>query len=251
MLVVSDLDGTLLDHHTYSFEPAKQALTELAHRNIPVVLNTSKTRTELVQILSDLQLTTPYIVENGSAIYSADGQQCDVLGKPREVLLKALDQAREQGFSFQSYRDFGLAGVIEHTGLDQAAAEASLAREFTEPLIWKGSAKQRSSFVHWIQAQGLQCLEGGRFLHVMGRCDKGVAMQRLIKTYYPENEGPVVALGDSDNDTAMLARANIAVCIRPASGERLAPATRGTIIHTEAFGPEGWAEALNDILKNR
>ncbi len=251
MLVVTDLDGTLLDHHTYSHAPATAALAELARRNIPVVLNTSKTRTELVQLLPALQLNTPFIVENGSAVYQADGEACQVLGVKRPVLLETLDEARRQGFEFRSYRDLRLDGVMAQTGLDRAAAKASLDREFTEPLVWQGTLEERREFISWIQAQGLQCLEGGRFLHAMGRCDKGVAMQKLRESYYPDIEGPVVALGDSENDLAMLKRADIAVCIRSTSGRRLRleSGPNNTVLHTLACGPEGWAEAISDILQ--
>ncbi len=251
MLVVTDLDGTLLDHHTYSHAPAMAALAELARRTIPVVLNTSKTRTELVQLLPALQLNTPFIVENGSAVYDAEGKTCQVLGVKRPVLLEALDEARRRGFEFDSYRDMGLDGVMAHTGLDRAAAKASLDREFTEPLVWQGTPERRREFVSWIKAQGLQCLEGGRFLHVMGRCDKGAAMQQLRESYYPDTEGPVVALGDSENDLAMLKRADIAVCIRSTSGKRLhlESDSNNTVMHTLACGPEGWAEAISEILR--
>lgn len=35
-LVFTDMDGTLLDHHTYSFEAAKPALTALEKRTFPL-----------------------------------------------------------------------------------------------------------------------------------------------------------------------------------------------------------------------
>ena len=46
-LVFTDMDGTLLDHHTYSFEAAKPALKALEEKDIPVVPTTSKTFAEL------------------------------------------------------------------------------------------------------------------------------------------------------------------------------------------------------------
>lgn len=248
MIVVTDLDGTLLDHHNYSFAPAQPVLAELSRRQIPVILNTSKTRAELTDLQRALGLTTPFIVENGSAIYSADQREHQVLGAPRDSLLSALAQARAAGFRFNGYADMTMADVCEYTGLGEIEAQASMARDYTEPLIWNDSVEQLEAFDLWIQARGLQCIRGGRFVHVMGRCDKGLAMQALLKTYYPDAKGPIVALGDSDNDLAMLELADIAVCIRSHSGRALQPTTSATVIHTQAYGPSGWAAAMTRIL---
>lgn len=247
MIVVTDLDGTLLDHHNYSFSPAQPALAELSQRNIPVILNTSKTRAELVHLQQALGLTTPFVVENGSAIYSADHSEHHVLGVARRRLLTVLAEARAAGFRFRGYADMTVADVCDCTGLREKEAQASMAREYTEPLLWEDSAEQLIEFDRWIQARGLQCLKGGRFIHVMGHCDKGVAMQTLLKTYYPEAKGPIVALGDSDNDLAMLERADIAVCVRSPSGPELAPSS-SSVIYTDECGPTGWAAAMTRIL---
>ena len=46
-IIFSDLDGTLLDHHTYSFENAQPALDLVKKNNIPLILVSSKTRMEM------------------------------------------------------------------------------------------------------------------------------------------------------------------------------------------------------------
>jgi len=43
----SDLDGTLLDARTYSFDAALPALGILRARRVPLVVCSSKTRTEI------------------------------------------------------------------------------------------------------------------------------------------------------------------------------------------------------------
>jgi mannosyl-3-phosphoglycerate phosphatase len=70
LLVFSDLDGTLLDHDTYSFETARPALAELKERGIPLVLATSKTRAETESVRSALGNRHPFVVENGGAVYT-------------------------------------------------------------------------------------------------------------------------------------------------------------------------------------
>ena len=38
-IVVTDLDGTLLDHKTYEYTPASDAIKELEKHDIPIILN--------------------------------------------------------------------------------------------------------------------------------------------------------------------------------------------------------------------
>ena len=47
LAVFTDLDGSLLDHHAYSFENARPALERLREQRIPLVFITSKTRPEV------------------------------------------------------------------------------------------------------------------------------------------------------------------------------------------------------------
>ena len=77
-IVVSDLDGSLLDHYSYSFEKARQALGLLRKLNIPLIFNTSKTLPETIDIASEIGIRSPLIVENGGGIFlpakSSDGK---------------------------------------------------------------------------------------------------------------------------------------------------------------------------------
>lgn len=73
LLVFTDLDGTLLDHHTYSFEPALPALNALKEKNIPLIICTSKTRAEIEKWRLELRTDHPFISENGGAIFIPKG----------------------------------------------------------------------------------------------------------------------------------------------------------------------------------
>ncbi|HHU7986588.1 TPA: HAD-IIB family hydrolase, partial [Escherichia coli] len=48
LLVFSDLDGTLLDSHSYDWQPAAPWLSRLHEANIPVILCSSKTSAEML-----------------------------------------------------------------------------------------------------------------------------------------------------------------------------------------------------------
>ena len=58
--VVSDVDGTLMDH-SYDLTPAKETIKTLQKLSIPVILCASKTAAEVKVIRKDLNLTDPYI----------------------------------------------------------------------------------------------------------------------------------------------------------------------------------------------
>ena len=66
--VVSDVDGTLMDH-SYDLTPAKETIKLLQELSVPIILCTSKTASEVKVIRNQLNLTDPYIVENGGAIH--------------------------------------------------------------------------------------------------------------------------------------------------------------------------------------
>ena len=49
-LVFTDLDGSLLDHHNYSYSDALPQLRQLERRGIPVIPASSKTRVEIERL---------------------------------------------------------------------------------------------------------------------------------------------------------------------------------------------------------
>ena len=72
-VLISNLEGTLLDGETPARLEALHALRELHEREIPVVLCTSRTFEQTVVIREQLGIAGPFIVENGGAIYFPRG----------------------------------------------------------------------------------------------------------------------------------------------------------------------------------
>jgi hypothetical protein len=68
LLMFSDMDGSLLDHHSYSFAAALPMITALEQLDIPLILASSKTRAEILDLRTALGNRHPFIVENGAAI---------------------------------------------------------------------------------------------------------------------------------------------------------------------------------------
>ena len=67
-VIFTDLDGTVLNHHNYAYEAVLPLLEQLQLRGVPVILNSSKTLSELEVWQRRLHLHTPMIAENGGVI---------------------------------------------------------------------------------------------------------------------------------------------------------------------------------------
>jgi len=245
LIIVTDLDGTLLDHHSYGFEPARPLLGKLARAGIPVIANTSKTRSEWLHLAADLDNHDAFVVENGSAIYLPDGE-CVVFGKKREAILEILSGLRDR-YPFEGYADWNADRIAEKTGLSLEDAARSSDRRFSEPLIWLGTDVDKIYFREDLEGKGLHTLQGGRFLHVLGQTDKGKAVD-FIRSRMP-GKPTIVALGDSPNDIAMLKAADIGIVIATPTGKILDFEAENRIIRSTLQGPEGWAETISPLIE--
>jgi mannosyl-3-phosphoglycerate phosphatase family protein len=258
-LVVTDLDGTMLDHHSYDLEDARVAVHELQDKQIPVILNTSKTYAETITIRETLGIEDAFIVENGSCIYLPKSHFI----KPENVTERDEYWSLVLGASHQEINDvlqsIGLADdaavrlsqctveqTIELTGLNEAQAQQAIAREFSEPLIWRDDDSSLLSFQQQLKQYGLSTLQGGRFLHVIGDCDKGRATQVLIGLY--GDDVKTIVLGDSANDAAMLSVGDISVIVNSPSNHQLQELITPDI-QTQAPAPKGWREAIETSLE--
>jgi mannosyl-3-phosphoglycerate phosphatase len=257
-LVITDLDGTMLNHYDYRFDAARTALVRCSQLGIPVILNTSKTYTETLEIRKRLELDAPFIVENGSCLYfpgnafagrvqgrPRDGYIEVICGQPLSVIQDVLKQIGTAPASYTKLSECSVQRAVELTGLKPYEAKNAIAREFSEPLLWHGSDEQRRQFETELEQHGLSTLQGGRFLHVIGQCDKGMATRRLVQVY-GDDVGTVV-LGDSPNDAAMLEVADIACIVNSPSSARLAALVNADVI-TRNEAPGGWSEAVDQAL---
>jgi mannosyl-3-phosphoglycerate phosphatase len=253
LIIFTDLDGTLLDHHTYSFEPARETLSRIQALGIPLIINSSKTRAEIIPFLDQLGVKQPFICENGAAVYfpSEHGWICEAFSMDRKLILQNLSKIKyNKEYHFSGFSDWSLKDIADKTGLDKSSAERAAQREFSEPLLWEDSDQAKLTFLEELADHQMTAAQGGRFLTITGITDKAHAMLWLADKLGRKAGTKLVALGDSPNDAEMLGAADIAVVIKSKRSSEIEVEGPARVIRTEAWGPEGWAESMNAILND-
>ena len=263
LLVFTDLDGTLLDHATYSFEPARPALRALEERGIPMVLCTSKTRAETERWRRALGNAHPFIVENGGGVFIPRGYFPEEagggdpgspyleleFGTPYQDLRRVLSEMRSR--IDPSIRGFGDMTDEEVAGLcGFSVEEARLAREreYDEPFVI-GDEKLLEAVEALARQAGLSVVKGGRFHHLIGDNDKGRAVS-VLRGLYEKARGRLqtVGVGDSLNDEPMLRAVDIPVVVGKPGGGHDPGIDMPGLIRAPGAGPDGWREAVLRIL---
>jgi mannosyl-3-phosphoglycerate phosphatase family protein len=267
-LVATDLDGTLLDHDSYSCEPARPMLDQLEMLRIPVVFVSSKTRSEILALRRELDNEHPFIVENGAAALipagyftrmpagcvERDGYWVRDFAPPRSTWTSLLDALRTRfPGAFQDFSTAGIDGIVAMTGLSPQAAALANEREYSEPVQWRGTDRDLAAFLAAVDAEGGRALRGGRFISIAGDADKGRAWCWLREVYALAAGGAQIydlGLGDGQNDIPLLEVTRTAAPI-PAQGRPLPVLERdgGVLVAKGLYGPEAWAYSTREWLR--
>ena len=251
-IIFTDLDGTLLGHDNYAFESVLPLLGQLEKQQIPVVLNSSKTLAELRQWQHKLMLSGPLIGENGGVILPPDQSQPLMMGQPYTAIRSLLTFLRDkQAWQFEGFGDWSVSEVMNHTRLSDSEAVLAMEREVSEPILWQDSDEALQAFEKALALEGFQLQKGGRFYHVMGRHDKVDAMHFwLNRTYFSNGESrKVIALGDGENDLAMLRYADQPIIVINPSRTQPLSGIEHAFVTTQP-APQGWVEGVNAVLSD-
>ena len=249
LLVFTDLDGTLIDHDTYQWAPARPALDALMQVKAGVVLASSKTAPEINDLRAAMHLEEwPAIVENGAGVLPAHAPKTpepDEYHRIRAALDRVPDALRRQ---FTGFGDLTTTEVAQLTGLPAPAAALAKQRAFSEPGVWQGDGRALAGFKQALTTHGISTRDGGRVLTLSYGRNKSDHMAGIIKRYKPLY---TIALGDAPNDVEMLETADFGVVIPNPKGHTL-PALKGeaggTMIRAQHAGPAGWNAAILGLL---
>ena len=265
-IIFTDLDGTLLDYSTYSFEKALPALDLIRQNAIPLILCSSKTRTEIEYFRKKLANSHPFVSENGGGIFIPKKyfdsphaaasypieEEADYdlirLGARYSDLRNAVKELQREGFEITGFGDMTAKELADMTNMSIDEAVMAKQRDFDEPFIYEGPGHGLSRLLQSINQKGFKYTQG-RFFHILGSSDKGVAVSVLTDLYKRTyGDMKTIALGDSPNDIPMLERVDFPVLVQKQDGTHDPQIDMPKLIRAEGIGPEGWNKAMLEFM---
>jgi len=265
-IVFTDLDGTLLDHNSYSFTAANEALQYLRENNIPLMLVSRKTRPEMEYYQDVLNITgLPYVVENGSAIYTSPGyfahipgyhatgtSWCYQLGQGVSEIIDIIEKiSNKYKYQIKGFHNSSKEEIANRTGLKQEQVEYAMKREYSIPVYY--DEKSETLLKKEIDKYNLSILYGGRFMHLLGNVNKGDALCLILKGYqqkYPGKRLRTIAIGDSLNDFDMLKEADYSILVKKTTGNYEDRDQLPNVRYSPGIGPAGWNSSILEIIKS-
>lgn len=245
LLVFTDLDGTLLSHENYQWDPARPALKRLACLGAGVVMASSKTTSEVSALRKEMGLQQwPAILENGAGLLDPFAEAATDRSDYAQLRAELVKISASLRARFLGFGDMDERQVSRATGLSHSGASLAKQRAFSEPGIWSGTSQEKENFLTELAALGISARDGGRFLTLSFGATKADQMAKVIRDYAPHY---TLALGDAPNDIEMLEAADFGIIVAnphrtplpELKGER-----SGRILRTTLPGPDGWNAAI-------
>ncbi|MBN2424860.1 MAG: HAD-IIB family hydrolase [Calditrichaceae bacterium] len=268
-LIITDLDGTLLDEQNYSFSQAEKALLFLKAKKFPVIPCTSKTHQEVIALREQIGLDSPFIVENGSAVFFNSGYfnisfdeydfyqsyQYITLGKKYEEILKFFRILKSEfNIGVKGFSEMMIPEIQQYTNMTTEDAQKAKERFFSEPFIIVSENPPFNEIQEYARQKGFRVLKGNRFYHLLAASDKGQAIKQLLKLFrlkFPDYTLNTIGIGDSLNDIELLKNVDIPVLVNKPSGCHQPGIEIKNLIKTKLAGPAGWQEAIFQIIQKK
>ena len=255
--IVTDLDGTLMDDN-YDIKPAINTLKWIVDEGITLIPCTSKTAAEVEVFRRKIGLSSPYIVENGGAIYGINKDLYGIseyaLGKTHDelksLLFKLSNEINEELLAFE---DLTHSDITQLTGLKGYEIELAIKRLWSVPFL-NPSSKALKKLQKVLLAYDLEIVQGNKMSHLIDKkSGKGEAINKL-KLIMNKPNVQVIGLGDSPNDRSLLEISNISIVVPGPEGPNncfLKDIKSGKFLLAPAPNAKGWSQTVEMILRQQ
>jgi len=253
IIIFTDFDGSLLDEN-YSYGIVKDNIEKLKEMKIPLIVCSSKTRSEIEIYTNELGITDPFISENGGAIFIPKGyfkfdhsfDKYDIieLGTPSESLKEVIRKIKKV-YNIKCFYEMTPEELARDTGLPLERATKAQNREY-DVAFKIMDVNTEENICHLIKESRFQFVKGTRYYHLLGNNDKGKAVQILCELLRKKfSEIKTVAIGASPNDFPMLDIVDRPYLVRSRNDMHASE----KYIKAWGKGPDGWNYAIKTELE--
>ena len=185
-----------LNNKRASCELAHDALYEISARGIPLVISSSKSLEELINLVQELPVIPYLIGENGASFavpmdsklnkhfsWNQTKGAYNVSYDPhsKSLILNVLEEARSQiGDCFTEFSKINSNHSSRLADLNYSDLKRALNRDANEVLIWQGNDYQWWQFVNFIEEKSLRVQSSEFFIQVM---DTNLRRKQLCLLY--------------------------------------------------------------------
>lgn len=267
IVVVTDIDASLLEPGTGSLSNQRAALNFLAERGIPLIVNSSRSRAEIERLHHTLDIVTPFISEHGSALFlphqclpfvpdharAAVGGHVIEFGRRYYQVVDTLRlTCQELNVDVVGFAELSIDEVARELGISSADAQLVKLREYTELFrVEDGSEATLSRLFKSLRRRGVRCYQRGRHFLASATPNRAQSL-RTLKSLWTRawGEHVMVGLGDSEDDVSWLQFVDVPIFVEngrsgiPARVLRKLP----TVRLTERRGRLGWSDAIFEFV---
>ncbi|MCB8944849.1 MAG: HAD family hydrolase [Ardenticatenaceae bacterium] len=220
-LVITDLDGTLLNSHGEVSAANEQALRQCLAQGIPVTIATGKTRHSALKIINKLNLPTPGVFIQGLIICAADGTVLAQQQLGMDIVEQVVPFVQEHGVDVFAYcherlltlQDSALRYKLNGRYAEPLADIVPNLADWAEMGVCKLLVQQDAPAFSASLRQQLRDLIGERATLTQALTNsveilphgasKGAGVAQLLH-YLNVDPHHVLAIGDAENDVEML-----------------------------------------------
>lgn len=268
IVVVTDIDGSLLEPGTRSLPDERAALDFLAARGIPLVINSSRTRAEIERLRQTLQILTPFMSENGSALFLPHGSFEFVRDRARptvgggviefgrryhEVVDALRLTCRELNMEVVCFAELSIEEVAQELRVATVEAQLAKLREYTELFrIVDEKDAMRSRLFKALRRRGLRCWRAGAHHYLVTATAGCAGSLRMLKAIWRQawDDPFIIGFGDSEDDVTWLKHVDVAIIVQNhRAGVPVGALSKLPAAHvTRLPGRQGWSDAVFEFV---
>ena len=260
-IIFTDLDETLLKKNQYCYRTLNNFIIKLLRYEYLIIPVTSKTYTEVINLLKLIKFQIPFSVENGGAYYIPIKNNKYYLYKKvlnphalnaktiKKILTKNIFKKYLSNVEFIENLSFANQKII--TKLNYNQLENFNAREYTVPVLWHGIKDLKKKFEESLFKHHLKITFGGKLYNISGLHSKVDSINYFTDYYkrkFKTKKLITISLGDSQNDIEILNNSNYSGIIKSNTYRITNIRKKNNIFRSFTQPPHGWVEILKKII---